>query len=161
MIPIQVFDPPMCCSTGVCGLSVDPELVRFAADLDWLRGQGVLVERFNLAQQPEAFAANDVVPEALEAGGNGCLPMVVVDGQIAGRGEYPDRDTLAAFAGLRAKQATRSVFSPQVKELVAIAAAVAGRRALLDLVTTAAAAVPAAGTHTDREPTHRLSLKEA
>jgi hypothetical protein len=32
-----VFDPAMCCSTGVCGPSVDPELARFAADLDWLK----------------------------------------------------------------------------------------------------------------------------
>jgi len=43
--PIQVFDPPLCCSTGVCGTDVDPELVRFAADLDWLAKQGVEVER--------------------------------------------------------------------------------------------------------------------
>lgn len=42
---IQVFDPPMCCSTGVCDPSADPELVRFAAALDWLKRQGVEVER--------------------------------------------------------------------------------------------------------------------
>ncbi len=56
-VTIRVFDPPMCCSTGVCGPSVDPELVRFAADVDWLEKQGVKVERFNLAQQPGAFAS--------------------------------------------------------------------------------------------------------
>ena len=38
---LHVFDPPMCCSTGVCGPVVDPDLTRFAADLDWLAGQGV------------------------------------------------------------------------------------------------------------------------
>jgi hypothetical protein len=48
---IQIFDPAMCCSTGVCGPSVDPELVRFAADLDWLARQGVEVERYNLYNQ--------------------------------------------------------------------------------------------------------------
>jgi hypothetical protein len=42
----------MCCSTGVCGPGVDPQLARFAADVAWLQGQGVTVERFNLAQQP-------------------------------------------------------------------------------------------------------------
>ena len=31
MTHLQVFDPPMCCSTGVCGPQVDPELPRFAA----------------------------------------------------------------------------------------------------------------------------------
>ncbi len=30
---IQVYDPAMCCSTGVCGPEVDPVLVRFATDL--------------------------------------------------------------------------------------------------------------------------------
>lgn len=54
MIAVRVFDPAMCCSTGICGPSVDPQLVRFAADLDWLKGQGVSVERFNLSQQPGA-----------------------------------------------------------------------------------------------------------
>jgi arsenite methyltransferase len=57
MTVLQVFDPPMCCSSGVCGPSVDPRLPRFAADLDWLRNQGVQVERFNLAHQPQAFVA--------------------------------------------------------------------------------------------------------
>ena len=37
---IRVYDPPMCCSTGVCGPSVDPELVRVAADLKWAEGRG-------------------------------------------------------------------------------------------------------------------------
>ncbi len=66
---IQVFDPPMCCPTGVCGPSVDPELVRFAADLDWLESQGVEVERYNLAQQPAVFAGTPVVKETLAKDG--------------------------------------------------------------------------------------------
>ena len=69
---IQVLDPPMCCSTGVCGPAVDPELVRFAADLDWLKRQGVEVERHNLSQQPAAFSGNDVVNAALSKDGNDC-----------------------------------------------------------------------------------------
>jgi len=38
---IEVYDPPMCCSTGVCGPAIDPVLPRFAADLEWLKGRGV------------------------------------------------------------------------------------------------------------------------
>jgi hypothetical protein len=33
---VEVFDPPMCCSSGVCGPNVDPTLARLAADLHWL-----------------------------------------------------------------------------------------------------------------------------
>jgi hypothetical protein len=100
MPTVRVFDPPMCCSTGVCGPSVDPELARFSADLDWLKKQGVQVERFNLSQEPGAFATNMVVKDALTAKGNGCLPLVVVDERIAVQGAYPTRETLAALAGV-------------------------------------------------------------
>jgi hypothetical protein len=99
-VTIRVFDPALCCSTGVCGTSVDPELARVAADLDWLTKQGVAVERYNLAQQPGAFVAFAAVKEALGARGNECLPMVLVDDRIAVEGSYPSRETLAALAGV-------------------------------------------------------------
>ena len=63
---IQVFDPPMCCSTGVCGPDVNPELVQFASNLDWFKKQGIAVERFNLSANPGAFADNPLVSEALK-----------------------------------------------------------------------------------------------
>ncbi len=100
MKKMEIFDPPMCCSTGICGPSVDPTLVRFAADLDWLKSKGVLVERCNLAQQLGQFAANPTVRAELEAAGNACLPLIIVDGTVVSRGFYPNRQTLAAFAGI-------------------------------------------------------------
>jgi hypothetical protein len=96
---LRVFDPAMCCSTGVCGPSVDPQLARFAADVAWLQGQGVTVERFNLAQQPAAFAETPAVKEAL-ARGTEVLPLIVVGDRIAVEGAYPSRETLAALAGV-------------------------------------------------------------
>jgi hypothetical protein len=95
---IQVFDPPMCCSTGVCGPGVDPALVQFAADLEWFKEQGVTVERFNLSHQPRAFATTQLVKEALAKEGNDCLPLTVVDGKVAYKGRYPSRRMLAGFA---------------------------------------------------------------
>jgi hypothetical protein len=100
MSKIAVFEPAMCCSTGVCGPSVDPVLPRFAADLDWLRRQGVEVERFNLAQQPADFAANAAVVGALQEFGNESLPLILVDDRIVSRGSYPERDELARLAGI-------------------------------------------------------------
>ena len=58
MTHIEVFDPPMCCSTGVCGTSVDPLLAAFAADVEWLAAQGVTVARHNLSQDPQPFVSN-------------------------------------------------------------------------------------------------------
>lgn len=99
MPTIRVFDPAMCCSTGVCGPTSDPELARFAADVDWLQKQGVTVERFNLSSQPGAFAETPAVKEAL-ARGTEVLPLVLVDDRIAVEGAYPSRETLAALAGV-------------------------------------------------------------
>ena len=100
MAILSVFDPPMCCSTGVCGPSVDPELARFSGDLEWLKKQGVEVRRFNMAQQPGAFVEHSAVKEALAARGNASLPLVLVDGRVAVEGSYPSRETLAALAGI-------------------------------------------------------------
>lgn len=100
MTQIDVFDPPMCCSSGVCGPEVDPLLAAFAADVDWLTTQGVRVTRHNLAQEPQAFVSNPLVQETLQREGDACLPLVLVNGEIAGRGAYPRRDQLARLAGL-------------------------------------------------------------
>jgi len=99
---LEVYDPAMCCSTGVCGPSVDPNLAAFAADLDWLKGQDVLVERFNLAQQPQAFADNAQVAAELQKDAE-CLPLVLVDGEIVARGFYPARAALAKLCGVKAE----------------------------------------------------------
>jgi len=97
---VRVFDPAMCCSSGVCGPSVEPHLARFAADLRWLESQGVEVERFNLAQQPAAFAGDESVRAALEARGEASLPILQVNGETKSSGVYPTRAELAAWAGL-------------------------------------------------------------
>ena len=104
MKTIHVYDKPMCCSTGVCGPQVDPSLPQFAADLDWLKAQGNQVERFNLAQQPGAFAENVEVRELLASEGTDCLPLIVVDGVVTSRGQYPSRETLSQWAGAGANE---------------------------------------------------------
>ncbi len=104
MSKVQVFDPPMCCSTGVCGPEVDPSLVRFAADLEWLKTNGIEVERFNLSQEPAAFVGNPVVAQAMR-GGDGALPLLLVDGKIAAQGLYPARNALAALVGIETPKA--------------------------------------------------------
>lgn len=112
MKKIEVFDPPMCCSTGVCGPKVDPLLVRFAADLHWLANQRVAVERYNLAQQPQAFAGNAVVRSALKEYGNECLPLILLDGSILSKGAYPTREELARLAGVEPDQSPEDAGTP-------------------------------------------------
>ncbi len=97
---LQVFDPALCCSTGVCGVEVDQALVDFSADVDWAKALGAKIERFNLAQQPMAFAENPAVKSALERQGPAALPLILLDGQVALTGRHPTRDELAAWLGL-------------------------------------------------------------
>ena len=89
MKTIQVNDPPMCCSTGICGTSVDPDLVNFAAMLAQLGQRGVHVERYNLAQTPIAFANNPVVKSLLETAGTEALPLIFWDSEVKLKGRYP------------------------------------------------------------------------
>lgn len=100
MTTLQIFDRPMCCSTGVCGPQVEPALARFAADLDWLKGQGIAVERCNLAQQPGEFTRHDDVKALLVSDNVACLPIVRVNGEIVFKSKYPSRSMLAGWCGV-------------------------------------------------------------
>lgn len=102
MSMIQIFDPALCCSTGVCGVDVDQQLVDFSADVDWARQNGTQIDRFNLAQQPMAFAENPVVKAFLDRSGADALPLILVDGEVALAGRYPNRGELARWAGIDA-----------------------------------------------------------
>ena len=97
---IQVFDPALCCSTGVCGVDVDQALVNFSADVDWAKQNGAEIQRFNLSQEPMAFAVNTTVKAFLQRSGKKALPLILVDGKVAMAGRYPNRDDLARWAGV-------------------------------------------------------------
>ena len=97
---IQVFEAALCCSSGVCGSDVDQNLVNFAADFSWAKEQGAAIERFNLAQQPLAYAENPAVKAFLDRSGIEALPLILVDGEVALAGRYPQRAELARWAAL-------------------------------------------------------------
>jgi hypothetical protein len=98
----------MCCSSGVCGPDVDLKLVRFAADSDWLKSQGVIVKRHNLSQNPAAFVENEAVRTALTEKGEAALPLLLADGKITATGRYPERSELAAWFKLEATATSAS-----------------------------------------------------
>ena len=100
MKKIQIFDPALCCSSGVCGVEVDQALVSLAADMAWAQQNGASIERFNLAQQPMVFAETAAVKAMLERSGESALPLTLVDGEVALAGRYPTRDELARWAAI-------------------------------------------------------------
>jgi hypothetical protein len=97
MKTLHVYDPAMCCSSGVCGPQVEPVLVRFAADLKWLAAQRIDVQRFNLSKNPAAFAQNEVVRRTLAEKGDAALPLLIADGKVVASGRYPERNELGRW----------------------------------------------------------------
>lgn len=100
MTTIRVYEPALCCNTGVCGPDVDQDLVTFTADLGALKGLGVDIERHNLANDPNAFATNDTVRAFLQVAGSEGLPLTTVDGVTVMTGSYPVREQLLKFAAV-------------------------------------------------------------
>ena len=98
MSVITVFDPAMCCSTGVCGPKPDQKLGRFAADLKSLETEGHEVTRHNLAHEPVVFARHALVKSLVSEFRKEALPIVLVDGELASRGVYPSREELVCMA---------------------------------------------------------------
>lgn len=97
---LKIFEPAMCCETGVCGVDADTVLITFTADIEWLRKQGIAVQRFNLAQEPAAFISDPLIKAEINQHGESCLPLLVLDDKIVSRGKYPDRAQLQMLAGI-------------------------------------------------------------
>ncbi|HEY0920091.1 arsenite efflux transporter metallochaperone ArsD [Devosia sp.] len=122
MTTLTVYDPAMCCSTGICGTDVDQKLVDLAADLDWLKAQGVIVRRFGLSREPAEFAANETIRQIMQDSEGDDLPAFLVDGALKAKAHYPSRAELAEWAGLAALELE---ITEQVRELIALGAAIA------------------------------------
>lgn len=91
---IELYEPAMCCETGVCGPSVDEQLLAIREDLRWAETQGASVSRHNLSSDADAFVANTKVTGLMQAFGEKALPVLVIDGEIAAHGHYPTREEL-------------------------------------------------------------------
>ena len=123
MTVVEVFEPALCCATGVCGEDVDQGLVTFSADMDFVRSQGGDVRRYNLASEPLAFAENEAVRGFLQVVGSKGLPLVLVDGVTAMTGCYPDRAELAEWAGVTAAVTAGAVPGPTGATMLGLTAA--------------------------------------
>lgn len=82
MRKMMIFEPAMCCSTGVCGPSVDPELLRISTVLNNLKNNGIVVERYNLSSNPQAFIDNQEINKIINEEGVEILPVTIVDGKV-------------------------------------------------------------------------------
>lgn len=100
MKTMKIFEPAMCCPTGLCGVSVDPELLRISTVLNTLKQNGIEVQRFNLTNAPMEFVNNQAVSEFLKKFGPEKLPVILVDDFIVISGRYPTNAEFASWLEL-------------------------------------------------------------
>ncbi len=97
---IAIYDPPLCCSSGLCGPTLDPVLVKMNDAVLALKKQGVEVERFNLSQQIKEVMSNKTVAELIQKNGSRILPITFVNSEVFRTGEYPSYEDLCKALGL-------------------------------------------------------------
>ncbi|MDT8900295.1 arsenite efflux transporter metallochaperone ArsD [Anaeroselena agilis] len=100
---LEFFEPPMCCSTGLCGPSVDEKLVQLNTDIETLREKypGMIIERYMITQQPLKFRENPVVYQLVKEKGKEVLPITALNGEVIKTNQYPDlAETEKRIAGV-------------------------------------------------------------
>jgi hypothetical protein len=105
MPTIHIYEPALCCDTGVCGADVDQSLVTVTADIRSLQEMGADITRHNLANDPTAFTDDETVRAFMHRVGSKGLPLTVVDGVTVTTGSYPTKEALLDLAGLGAPAA--------------------------------------------------------
>lgn len=106
MKAVKIYDPSMCCSSGVCGTDLDQNLVNFSADFNFLKENEADIQRFNLAQEPMAFIESPAVTAFLEIVGEDGLPITLVGDNVVLTHRYPTREELQKWTGVEAKENT-------------------------------------------------------
>lgn len=106
MKKVEIFDPAMCCSTGVCGPSTNLELMRMATIINALKEKGIIIRRYGLSSEPQDFISNKVISDILQKEGAAILPVTLVDGEVAKTKEYPTNEELSKWLNIEIR--TRS-----------------------------------------------------
>lgn len=86
---VEIFDPPMCCPTGLCGPTLDQTLLDVNEMILALKAEGVQVERYQMTSHPQKFTANPSVMRLVQEKQLDALPITVVQGQVIKVGAYP------------------------------------------------------------------------
>ena len=101
-VQVEIFEPPMCCPTGMCGPVQDQTLLDLLETVRTLESLGVTVARYQPGTHPAAFTANTEVMQAVRARSTSALPITVVNGRVVKSGGYASlqelRDVLNGVA---------------------------------------------------------------
>ena len=111
-----IFDPAMCCSTGVCGPSVDPQLLRVSTVLNRLKNKGIVVERYNLTNNPQAFVDNTTINQLLNSDGVDILPVTILDEKVVKTKAYPTNEEFSKLLDIPEEYLKTKIQLPKAKD---------------------------------------------
>ncbi len=86
---VEIFDPPMCCPTGLCGPTLDQTLLDVSEMILTLQREHLRVERYQMTSNPNAFLGNAEVMKLVREQQMAALPITVVHGKVIKAGTYP------------------------------------------------------------------------
>lgn len=102
MTTMFIYEPAMCCETGICGVGVDPELLRISTVVNNLKKNGVSIKRYNLNNFPQEFIKNAEINKLINGDGVDSLPATVVDGKIVKTKAYPTNGEIVMWLNIPA-----------------------------------------------------------
>ncbi|MBX4263471.1 arsenite efflux transporter metallochaperone ArsD [Clostridium estertheticum] len=116
MKKMVIFEPAMCCSTGVCGPGVDRQLLRVSSIINNLKNNGVLVERYNLSGNPQMFVDNKTINKMLNESGIEVLPVTMVDDIVVKTKTYPTDEEFASLLDVPVSSLKSVIKKPSIKK---------------------------------------------
>lgn len=103
---MKIYDPALCCPTGLCGVDIDPELMRMSVVMETLKKKGIPVERFNLKDNPQVYVDTTVVNECLMKESADTLPITTLDGEVVLKGSYPTNKQISEWLNVPEEELT-------------------------------------------------------
>ena len=110
MKKLALYETALCCSTGVCGPSVDEDLLRITGVMKQVKEEDdVMMVRYNLASNPNSFVRNQNVIDTMQNEGQDSLPITVLDGEIVKTGAYPTNEEIADWLDVSLQETEDSI----------------------------------------------------
>lgn len=94
---MKIYDSTLCCPTGLCGVDIDPELMRIAVVLETLKKKGIHVDRFNLRDNAQVYVDNKTINECLMNEAVEVFPITTLDGEIVLKKTYPSNAQISEW----------------------------------------------------------------
>lgn len=97
MKKMYIYEPAMCCDTGLCGVSVDPELLRLSTVINTLKKHDIKIQRYNLNNFPMEFVKNATVNKMMNEEGVEILPITIVNKEVVKTKAYPTNEEIISL----------------------------------------------------------------